>query len=55
MPKAFSQTEGKIKVEISKGIEYKLELEGKLKDIVDLAIKGLSNYKQKLEEEYLSV
>jgi len=53
MPKAFSETEGKIKVEVSKGIEYKLELEGKLKDIVDLAIKGLNDYKQKLEEPYL--
>lgn len=54
MPKIFSETEGKIKVEINKGIEYKLELEGKLKDIVDLAIRGLTNYKQKLEEGYLS-
>lgn len=53
MPKTFSETEGKIKVEVSKGIEYKLELEGKLKDIVDLAIKGLNDYKQKLEKPYL--
>jgi hypothetical protein len=53
MPKAFSETEGKIKVEVSKGIEYKLELEGKLQDIVDLAIKGLNDYKQKLEKPYL--
>ncbi len=40
----------KIKINISKPISYKFEHQGRLIDMIDLALDALKSYKKKLEE-----